>query len=60
MRAGKPGRPEPGDNDIGFNIPLVWQCTNAGQFRKCLFERCIQQVETEIDFPDDDGGARHR
>src|SRR6516162_2984457 len=24
LRVGKPGRLEPGDNDIGFNIPLVW------------------------------------
>src|SRR5215831_20138803 len=24
LRAGKPGRPEPGDNVIGFDIALVW------------------------------------
>src|ERR1700719_2309124 len=25
LLAGKPGRPEPGDNDIGFNSPPVWR-----------------------------------
>src|SRR5215813_5543078 len=28
----------------------LFRCTNAGQFLERLVKRCIQQVETEIDF----------
>jgi len=38
------------DELIQIRAAELFRCTNAGQFVERLFERGIQQVETEIDF----------
>src|SRR5215471_19072610 len=47
LRAGKPGHP---DEPEWTPAAELFRCTNAGHFLERLFERCIQEAETEIDF----------